>query len=104
MSLKAIQDAPCVICDNIIYAGVVTRPIKSNSDGISWAHLDCISPCDKRIPICKHWLKKGECIFQSSCLFRHPSDSQASSDSKLLDDVNRNRRGQRLRRRIFNDG
>lgn len=72
-------------------------------DGIAWSHLACApSNEDMRIPICKHWKYRGSCVFQSSCLFRHPeteSDEETGCKETL-----RRRRGCRLRRRIFNEG
>lgn len=111
MSFKAIADAPCAICGITIYTGNVTRPIQAYDEKthsikthITWSHLDCVPPNDDRVPICKHWIRRGECMYQSICLFRHPDESRHEGESNRSNLDLRGRRGQRLRRRVFNEG
>lgn len=128
MSLRALFDAPCALCGALILAGEVTRPLSAAalyadgdrkqdslnpSDGdpvpdrIVWSHLMCApSNDDPRVPVCKHWKRRGSCVFRISCLFRHPLSlsSNQPGGAKGSEEIQRGRRGRRLRRRIFNDG
>ena len=57
MPLTATKDGPCNICEGIIQAGEISRPMINNNNeknGLLWAHLSCIDKDDQRIPICKH--------------------------------------------------
>lgn len=128
MSLRAVFDAPCSICGELIRKGEVTRPLKSASfqsfhskeeessesndndyscsfknNRILWSHLACApSNDDPRIPICKHWLRRGCCVYQESCLFRHPPKSELLDDEKLHQRYKGSKKCNR--RRVLNEG
>ena len=41
-----------------------------------WVHSDCALTASgdsgEQAQICKHWAKKGECLFGEKCAFLHP--------------------------------
>ena len=121
MSLRAVYEATCVVCDKTIHPGEITRPLKTEllenatnirnktlsmiqkrNDCISWCHLSCVSSDDLRIPICKHWIRKRACVFQATCLFRHPDDLVV----QVTDSINNivPSKGKKSRKRVCNDG
>lgn len=101
----ARRAAPCPICQSLIFPGEHTRPLSAPNDLEShsspsrlWSHLTCVAADDLRVPVCKHWLRRGVCIYSANCVFRHDEASKAAQacDSK--------RRGVRKRLRVFNEG
>jgi hypothetical protein len=76
MPFTAKVDAICVQCGEKVFAGDMTRPLKIMQQKIEWAHFSCVDAEDERIPICKHWLNKGICLYQEKCFFRHPQISR----------------------------
>ena len=80
MSLTARNKSCCWVCELDIESGALVKPITADNGvstttgrkKISWVHFDCISSDDIRIPICKHYNKTGDCIYQDICSFRHP--------------------------------
>jgi hypothetical protein len=67
------------------------------------AHKECIlDHNDERIPICKHWEKKGTCIFHEKCQFRHPPQDQMTNPPDRSSSPTRH--GTWGRKRIYNEG
>jgi hypothetical protein len=63
-----------------------------------WCHIDCVDSEDPRIPVCKHWKRSLECVYMSTCLFRHPADYGGGSDREVK------RHGAKGRLRVYNEG
>lgn len=100
MPITTKEAKPCAICNGTIPPGSIARPAIS-TDGvkrIDFAHIDCLAADDERVPICKHWQSKGVCVYESTCVFRHPEALRLTSDRA------RTRHGTWMRRRIFNEG
>ena len=72
MPFTAKIDAICVVCKEQVSSGSITRPLTGPENKIEWAHFDCVVEDDGRIPLCKHWSKRGTCLYQEKCFFRHP--------------------------------
>lgn len=94
----------CCVCDESFTEAEVMAPLM-NEEGteekyfLVFAHPYCVrDEHAHRIPICKHWLSKGVCIYQSKCQFSHPPE-KAGVKSKL-----RGRHGTWKRRRVYNEG
>lgn len=108
MPLTARNESECCICGENISIGSNVRPYLDAKDAISWIHYGCINVAmdDPRIPLCRHYSKKGICMYQESCSFRHPKEypKTLSMCSNLGGIDNRQRRGTRQRRKVFNDG
>jgi hypothetical protein len=115
MPFTASKLAHCAVCSEIIVPGTVTRPLSSNGDvddkssssvsgasgskvKLTWCHADCVLADDARIPVCKHWKRKLECIYRDTCLFRHPIGYQGGSDRDIR------RQGGKGRLKVFNEG
>lgn len=68
-----------------------------------WVHYSCaiendvITALEKR-PVCKHWAKKGMCLFVDKCFFAHPEEAKGS----CMKDKPRTWGGRRVR--VLNDG
>jgi hypothetical protein len=99
----------CPGCGLGIQAGEETRPIEGQqratvsgkSPALQWAHALCIPAEDPRVPVCKHWRKRGSCLYTERCQFRHP-DIEANNTPALRAPVARH--GARKHRRVFNEG
>ena len=117
MPLHAAVDMECDECHVLILAGSCIRPIlplanpKTSSSSVrsklKWAHFDCVQADDERVPVCKHWAKRGECMYDEKCNFRHPRIKCTSGESVLHDEgansQMQNKRRYR-RRKIHNEG
>jgi hypothetical protein len=108
MPLSARNESICCVCNINIGIGSYVRPfirdLESESNTTCWIHYDCISEStdDPRVPLCRHFAKKGTCIYENSCSFRHPKDRVSHmSTSKGTE---RQRRGTWQRRKIVNGG
>lgn len=99
----------CPGCELGIQVGEETRPIEGQqrtttsgkSPALQWAHALCVAVDDPRVPVCKHWKKRGSCLFKERCQFRHP-DNEAHSNSVQRAPVARH--GVRKHRRVYNEG
>jgi hypothetical protein len=99
MPLTARREYTCGACNGLILEGAPVTPLVNEAGkALIWAHLDCVTPDDVRIPICKHWRSKGMCIFRDTCQFRHPAEECKGSDRL------RQRHGTWARYRIYNEG
>ena len=122
MPLIAAEEHECKECGKVILVGEHTRPMisgiphemkQSKKPVLHWAHLDCVDQDDERVPICKHWQKRG-CMYSDKCYFRHPpkTSSLGSSSSAgvvccstiKVEGGSRLKNGSRQRRRIYNEG
>ena len=117
MPLVAAEEHTCKECGKMILVGEHTRPMISDVTNetnqskpvLHWAHLYCVDQDDERVPICKHWKKRG-CMYRDKCYFRHPSMlesrvgelSHDGSDAKQ--DTKKERCRSRQRRRVYNEG
>ena len=108
--MKARRDGTCKFCAGPIRTGDALSPANlaagplpppaagSNSgqgrqfDGGKpniWVHPECaaMAASDSHVsmedyqPICKHWRRTGACLFESTCLFRHPKELTSSTDT-----------------------
>ena len=106
MPFEARTASNCILCKEVIEIGSRTTPILCENDRsitskgrkVNWAHEGCISPDDERIPICKHWMSKGVCIYRQQCQFRHPPEAQNTSKRQGA------RHGMWKRNRVYNEG
>ena len=114
----ASKELHCKLCDTEIVTGSRIFPYlftKENETSLEpeqncikqyWVHLSCIPEKVFRtrekslnIPVCKHFLKRGVCIYQDTeqCMFRHPQQP-LSCNRKVLP-----RRGTRKRLKVYNE-
>ena len=104
MSLKARNESLCHICGKSVSVNDFVKPcLVHNVDKCKpttrWVHVDCILENDERIPLCKHFVRLGLCMYMDSCNFRHPSESK-----QVRCGAARHRNGTWSRRRVYNDG
>lgn len=99
MSKTAIFDSECEVCGHPICKGDFTQPYCiAGISKIKWSHKGCLASDDPRIPHCKHWVKTGSCLYQSSCQFQHVREMKLSSVS------GKKRYGAGQRKRVYNEG
>jgi hypothetical protein len=71
----------CPYCDGPTEAGDLVFPVDvpgqslDSTHRFQWSHVQCA--WDKGggglvPPICKHWKRKGKCLFEQTCFFDHP--------------------------------
>ena len=105
MPLCAKSDTVCTSCNAIIFAGAEVTPIespvvsgKNGKPKVQWAHSECIDSNDERVPVCNHWERRGMCLYQAVCKFRHPLELLIPNEPR-----ERSRRGARNRHRVLNE-
>lgn len=68
-------------------AGNEKIKINSNKADRDWVHFACaeekgvIDDLSQR-PVCKHWARRGKCLFRETCFFAHPEDAKCTLKPK----------------------
>ncbi|KAK9844887.1 hypothetical protein WJX74_008154 [Apatococcus lobatus] len=75
--MRARLKTPCHACKVNIEEGQEIHPY----EGIGWMHLVCAeaycrdNKCPIHRPVCKHWRKRGYCLYKDKCYYHHPPDA-----------------------------
>jgi hypothetical protein len=74
-------DLVCRHCDAPIPKGIPIYPceLPDTESKYLWLHVPCAVAHNGGTavpppPICKHWKRRGECVYMAQCFFRHPPE------------------------------